>query len=258
MRTRFELALLALVIPGAAAAQTLPPVEMHYDSQLGGAYEPANGVGIVSRDRLAATPTGIYLICYVNAFQTQPDEADWWRTQHPDLVLEHNGAPLEDQNWPGEYLLDISTADKREALIEIVGAWIDECAKDGFDAIEADNLDTWTRSNHMLTMDNAIDYARLLASRAHRNGLAFAQKNAVEIGQQARELGFDFAITERCGQYDECGGYTEVYGPYVLQVEYDRAVFDAACAERGHTDVIVLRDVLLSPAGTPGHVFEAC
>ena len=107
-------------------------------------------------------------------------------------------------------------------------------------------------------MANAIDYARMLARRAHDNDLAFAQKNAVELGRDGPALGFDFVITENCAVYDECDDYTAVYGTNVLQIEYDRSVFAAACAERGHTDVIVLRDRLLTPAGEPGHVFEAC
>jgi hypothetical protein len=110
----------------------------------------------------------------------------------------------------------------------------------------------------MLTMDDAIDYAGLLAARVHANGLAFAQKNAAELGRRGPILGFDLAITENCAVYDECDDYRAAYGDYVLQIEYDRAVFEKACAERGHTDVIVLRDVLLSPAGEPSHVFEAC
>lgn len=257
MPTRFDLALLALMVPGTALAQTLPPIETDYDSQLGGAYAPAEGVGIVSRDRLDPPAPGLYSICYVNAFQTQAVEAEFWLTEHPDLLLFRDGAPVEDENWPGEYLLDLSTAANREALANIAGAWIDRCARDGFDAVEADNLDTWTRAPHMLTMDHAIAYATLLSDRVHHNGLAFGQKNAPELGDKVRGV-FDFAITESCAVYDECGAYTNVYGPYVLQIEYDRSTFDAACRERGHTDVIVLRDRPLSPAGEPDHVFEAC
>lgn len=258
MRTRFDLLVLALMAPGAALAQTLPPIDTNYDSQLGGAYPPADGVGIVSRDRTAAPAEGLYSICYVNAFQTQPDEGEWWLTEHPELVIHIDGAPLEDPNWPREYLLDISTAAKRDALVAIIGPWIDKCARDGFDAIEADNLDTWTRSHHMLVMDDAMDYARILVERAHANGLAFAQKNTAELGRRGPIIGFDLAITENCAVYDECDDYREAYGDYVLQIEYDRAAFEKACAERGQADVIVLRDRFLSPAGKPDHVFEAC
>jgi hypothetical protein len=258
MPARFDLALIALMIPGTAVAQTLPPIDTHYDSQLGGAYQPTAGVGIVSRDRLEPPAPGLYSICYVNAFQTQPGEGEWWLTQHPDLVLQVDDSPLEDPNWPGEYLLDISTQSKREAIAAIVGPWIERCARDGFDAVEADNLDTWTRSHHMLTMDDAIQYAGLLAVRVHANGLAFAQKNAAELGRRGRIAGFDLAITESCAVYDECDDYRGVYGDRVLQIEYDRAVFDEACAERGETDIIVLRDRFLSPAGDADHVFEAC
>lgn len=258
MQTRFDIALVVLMVPSAALAQTLPPIDTHYDSQLGGAYLPPDGVGIVSRDRMEKPAKGLYSICYVNTFQTQPGESAWWLAEHPELVVHRDGAPLEDPNWPGEYLLDISTEARREALVEIVGPWIDQCARDGFNAVEADNLDTWTRSHHILTMDDATDYAGMLAARVHSNGLAFAQKNAAELGRRGPIIGFDLAITESCAVYDECGDYRAVYGDYVLQIEYDRAVFERACTERGDTDVIVLRDRLLSPSGTADHVFEAC
>src|SRR5688572_30814402 len=101
MPTRFDLALVALMVPGAALAQPLPPIGTDYDSQLGGAYQPATGVGIVSRDRLELPAPGLYSMCYVNAFQTQPDEGGWWLAEHPDLLLQVDGAPLEDPNWPG-------------------------------------------------------------------------------------------------------------------------------------------------------------
>ena len=114
MRTRFELAIIVALLSGPALAQnqTLPPTDTNYDSQLGGPYDPAPGVGIVSRDRTAPPAPGLYSICYVNAFQTQPDEADWWNSEHPDLLLMRDGSLFEDENWPGEYLLDITTAGK--------------------------------------------------------------------------------------------------------------------------------------------------
>lgn len=77
------------------------------DYQLGGAYDPAPGVTVVVRDR-SEVPAGVVLdVCYVNAFQTQPDELDWWLAEHPDLPLrDAAGEPIVDPGWPDERLRD--------------------------------------------------------------------------------------------------------------------------------------------------------
>ena len=46
---------------------------------------------------------------------------------------------------------------------------------------------------------------------AHAAGLATAQKNSAELVTQAAAAGFDFAVTEECGQYRECDVYQAVY-----------------------------------------------
>jgi Glycoside-hydrolase family GH114 len=40
-----------------------------------------------------------------------------------------------------EIILDTSTAAKRTEIATILNGWIDECADDGFNAVEPDNLD---------------------------------------------------------------------------------------------------------------------
>src|SRR3954468_22116986 len=57
---------------------SMPPAGAVPDYQLGGVYEPADGVAIVGRDRAADPAPGIYSVCYVNGFQTQPGELDTW------------------------------------------------------------------------------------------------------------------------------------------------------------------------------------
>ncbi|WP_292877336.1 endo alpha-1,4 polygalactosaminidase, partial [Microbacterium sp.] len=133
---------------------------------------------IVTRDRTDRPAKGAYDVCYVNAYQAQPGEGATWRGANADLVLrDAAGREVIDEDW-GEPLLDTSTAAKRARLAAIVGAWIDGCARDGFDAVEPDNLDSWTRSHGMLTANDNLAFAELLAGRAHAAGLAIAQKNA--------------------------------------------------------------------------------
>lgn len=77
------------------AAVLLPlPVGTDADYQLGGARSVPASVGIVVRDR-HDRPTGRYDVCYVNGFQTQPDELAFWR-KRPGLVLRRDGRPVVD------------------------------------------------------------------------------------------------------------------------------------------------------------------
>jgi hypothetical protein len=233
------------------------------DYQLGGAYPPAADIGIVTRDRSAPAVSGVYSICYVNAFQTQPGEDATWSGANADLLLrDASGAVVEDAQW-GEHLLDISTAAKRERLAAIVGDWIAGCADDGYTAVEPDNLDSWTRSDGLLTREDALDFARLLATAAHSHGLAIAQKNAAELGDAGRAAGFDFAVAEECQTNDECDAYTDVYGDDVIEIEYTddpdgRAAFQESCAVRGDRIHILLRDRDVVPRGHEGYVSEHC
>ena len=169
---------------------------------------------------------------------------------------------MGDPGWPGEYLLDTSTAAKRQALLTIVGAWIDGCAAAGFQAVEPDNMDSWTRSKGLLDRGDDLAMATLLATRAHADGLAIAQKNTTEFGAAARTTAhLDFAIAEECQRYAECGLYTKVYGDHVIEIEYTdyaRRYYTAACAARGASVSVILRDRDVVPATDPAYRYGAC
>jgi hypothetical protein len=249
--------------PAEPARAMPPPANGGYDSQLGGAYPPAKGVAIVSRDREEPPAAGLYSICYVNAFQTQAHEADWWKNEHKELLLRSAaGGYAEDENWPGEILLDTSTEEKRHKILAVVGPWIDKCADDGFQAIEPDNLDTWTRSDGRLSLADNLVMARMIADRAHRVGLAVGQKNASELGELGRLVaGFDFAVVESCQQFEECDRYIAAFGDRVLEIEYPdegRDLFAEACAARGEKISVVLRDRDLTMPGDPAYRFDGC
>lgn len=236
----------------------LPPANGELDYQLGGASPPAPDVEIVVRDRKDPPAPGRYNICYVNGFQTQPDEAELWLDDHPDLILrDEAGTPLHDPAWPDEMILDISTPTRRAKLAEIVGAWIDGCASNGFDAVELDNLDTFARFPTRLTASDAVDFARRLTDRAHAAGLAAGQKNAAELVTERDRTGFDFAVVEQCAEFDACDQFVAAYGAEVLVIEYDAAAFERACA--GFPELsIVRRDLELSTPDSPGYVRESC
>ena len=143
--------LLALAAASPAAAYAPPPPNAGFDYQIGGDYPLPAGVSVVSRDwfsgRAASGPA--YSVCYINAFQTQanepgtdrPDERSNWPRR---LVLKRLG---DDPHWGGEYLIDIGTAAKRRRAARWVAPMIAACATRGFEAVEFDNLDSWTRFN---------------------------------------------------------------------------------------------------------------
>jgi hypothetical protein len=242
------LALLLALVAGpsyAGTTRTLPPTGVDWDYQLGGSRPVPAHVGIVERDRRAHPVSGKYDICYVNGFQTQADEKRFWR-RHWSLVLKHNGRPVVDSVW-GEWLLDLRTTGKRAALARIMGRWTARCAEDGFDAVEYDNLDSFSRSHRLVTRADARAYAALLVARAHRQGLAAAQKNWAEW--DGTTAGFDFAVSEQCAQYHECGSYVAHYGSQVLAVEYGDKAFRRACRTWGDTIAVVRRDVDLTRHG---------
>lgn len=235
----------------------LPPADAGLDYQLGGPYAPPPGVDIVVRDRRAPSAGALYDVCYVNGYQSQPDEESFWLDEHPDLVLrDDDGDPVIDPDWD-EMLLDVTTAAKRDALATIVGGWIDGCAADGFEAVEIDNLDTYSRSGGRITEDDAVAFMQLLSARAHGAGLAIAQKNSAEIVGRRDEMGTDFAVAEECNVYDECDVYVGAYGDAVLVVEYTRDAFETGCASYPGLS-IVLRDLDLATPSEAGYVHDGC
>jgi len=234
----------ALAAPAAADVDP-PPVDTDVDYQLGGATPVPAHVGILVRDRRAAPANGRYNVCYVNGFQTQPDERRFWK-QRMRLVLKRDGRPVVDEAW-GEWLLDIRTLAKRKALARIIGRWTEQCADDGFAAVEYDNLDSFTRSHRMLKRKHAIAFARLLVRRAHAADLAVGQKNLA--GFDGSRIGFDFAVAEECARYRECQRYVASYGRRVLVIEYRKRDFRRACRTYADELAIVLRDRALTPAG---------
>jgi hypothetical protein len=251
-------------------ALLLPPPNAAFDYQIGEPYPLPAGVQVVSRDWFDGQPAdGAYSICYVNAFQTQdeipgsvrPDERAAWPRS---LVLEKLG---DDPNWGGEYLVDISTAAKRRRAADWLQPMIETCKRKGFDAVEYDNLDSWTRFDGTpregdvpFGKSSALAFAALITRRAHALGLAVAQKNTAELTrrQARRRVGFDFAIAEECGRYRECNAYRRVYGNHVIAIEYRRRDFRYTCRRVGDRISVVLRDVNVTAPGSRTYRYDAC
>ncbi|MCP2334111.1 MULTISPECIES: endo alpha-1,4 polygalactosaminidase [Actinoalloteichus] len=246
-----------------------PPVNASFDYQIGGEYPLPEDVTVVSRDwYYGSVPQDVYGICYVNAFQTQPD----WSGTRPDelsnwpshLVLLELG---DDPNWGGEYLVDISTEGNRIDAVEHLRPMLETCADKGFSAVEFDNLDSWMRFDGTpveelvpFGQDEAVDFAARLTEVTHDLGMAAAQKNTVELPRAVslEEIGFDFAIAENCGMWRECQLYRQVFGDNLIAIEYERQHFESTCAEIGDSVSVVLRDVNVTPPGSPTYQYDSC
>lgn len=217
---------------------------------------------MVARDRTDPPLEGAYSICYINGFQSQPHEAEFWLDEHPELLVrDESGQPQFDENWPDEMAFDTSTPENRTALASIIGEWITGCRDDGFQAIEFDNLDSYSRFAG-LTIDDNVALATALVAKAHSLDLAAGQKNSAELGSRGRdEIGFDFVVSEECFVYDECAGYAEVYGDQFIDIEYQRyepGELEGLCADASVPRLLVVRDPMLVVGTDPDIVFWNC
>ncbi|MER5436550.1 endo alpha-1,4 polygalactosaminidase [Streptomyces sp. NPDC002588] len=239
----------------AAAAVTLPPKHVRWDYQIGGAYALPAGVRVVSRSHEDPPAPGVYNICNFNAFQAQENAEDDWDS---DLLLrDAKGDVVYDEDW-GEAVLDIRTAAKRQRIASQVNTWIDECAAKGFDAIEPDNYDTFTRFPDYLTAGQATAFMKLLVVDAHAKGLAVAQKNTLELVSERASVGLDFAVVEECGEWNECGEFAKAFDDNVLVVEYTAKGLSNACSGWSSTLSIIRRDQDVVPEDASGYLRESC
>jgi hypothetical protein len=83
-------------LPGSI---TLPPVNGQFDYQINGSYTPASGVQIVDRDNGDTPAAGLYNICYMNTFQTQPENKTFWMDEHSDLLLRNANGDVRKIFW---------------------------------------------------------------------------------------------------------------------------------------------------------------
>lgn len=175
---------------------------------------------------------GRKVICYFSAGTLE----EWRDDAHlfPAAVV---GEPLRD--WPRERYLDVGRID---LLAPIMLARLDLAQARGCDAVEPDNVDTWThrgRSGFNVTAAQQLAYNRFIAEAAHQRGLAVALKN--DLAQIPELLDwFDFAINEQCHRFRECQRlrpFVEA-GKAVLGVEYveDGMNVDAFCPAANSED----------------------
>lgn len=177
---------------------------------------------------------GAHAICYVDAGTTEN-----WRSDHAKYDPREVGRPLP--GWKGERFVDVTkwstpVPAPYEKLSRILGNRISLCKEEGFDAIEADNLDAYTYGNlggFRLSMRQEETFIERLVSVAHRQGLAFFLKNEINGDSLLRTLAprVDGELDEQCWQYHECASlkvFVSEQKP-ILNVEYQHITAAKLC-----------------------------
>jgi hypothetical protein len=170
---------------------------------------------------------GRRVVCYLSA-----GSFERWRPDAATFPASVLGKPLD--GWPGERWLDIRRIDVLGPILE---RRLELCRAKGFDGVEPDNVDAYANnSGFPLTGADQLAFNRFVARAAHARGLSVGLKNDVDQAR-ALEPQFDWALTEQCFQYHECGRLSPFVraGKAVLSVEYAlrRGSFCAAAKRRG-------------------------
>lgn len=144
---------------------------------------------------------GRKVVCYmsVGSYEDWRDDA----SQFPPSVLGNDY-----EGWPGEKWLDIRQID---LLAPIMRARLDLCKSKGFDAVEPDNMDSYTNETGFeISYEDQLAYNLWLAEEAHQRGLSIGLKNNAE---QVADLinHYDWALTEDC--FDQ--GWCEEMLPFI-------------------------------------------
>jgi endo-alpha-1,4-polygalactosaminidase (GH114 family) len=185
---------------------------------------------------VAIQAMGGHAICYVDA-----GTAENWRSDYAEFDPSELGGDVAD--WPGEEFINVadwatSVPSGYETLQTIMTNRIALCQEEGFDAIEADNVDAYSDGNigdFTLGMTQEETYIDDLVAIAHSDGLAFFLKNEINgdslITTEAPLV--DGEIDEQCWQYSECSAL-DVFvqeGKPVLNVEYQDFAESTLCPE---------------------------
>jgi hypothetical protein len=182
---------------------------------------PATGTGSVA----AIHAAGAHAICYVEtAWEDYRSDAGSFS---PALLGRSMGG------YPHERWVDVRNLG---ALLPVMTARARMCASKGFDAIEWDNVDSYTQNTGFpLSEHDAEVFATDLASITHDLGLAVGLKNSTDNDMDvALQPAFDFAVDEQCNQYGECGSLSAFIsaGKPVFNVEYELSTGDFCAADR--------------------------
>jgi hypothetical protein len=197
--------------------QSAPP----NNTQNVGAYD-IDGWNNTAVEVSALHALGLKVVCYMDAGTYEPGRPD--SSSFP-ASLRGNAV----QGWPGEYWLDVRPSGPNYATLQsIMLARFKECQSKGFDAVEPDNIDSYTNTPGFSTSPaDQIAYNEWIASTVHGLGMAVFQKN--DLDQISTLLPyFDGILDEECNHNSECDTLT----PYVTA---GKPAWNAEYTEDGET-----------------------
>lgn len=183
------------------------------DTTVNAAVYDVDGFEVSAATVASLHAQGRRAICYI--------DVGGWESYRPDAAAfpaSVLGNAID--GWPEERWLDVRQLD---VLRPIMAARFDMCRSKGFDAIEADIVETYAESGTGFTITKAqqLAYNRMLADLAHERGMSIGLKNAAGLVNDLVNE-FDFAVVEECYVYSECSAYSPFVnqGKAVLHVEY--------------------------------------
>jgi hypothetical protein len=154
------------------------------------------------------------VICYFDAGVYEGYRSD--KARFPASVIGKADVGWDDSFWLDIRQLDIILPIMKDRMLN----W---CKNKGFDAIEPDETEVWSNdSGFPITKEQNVTFNRKIAELAHSLGLSVGLKgNNTEA--PLLEPYFDWALTEQCWEYDECGFFKDSFvakGKAVFNVEY--------------------------------------
>ena len=242
--------------PGAASAAAprhwIPPAQLTWYWQLQGRlrFEPVAVTDIDGFDSSAATVAalharGEHVICYM--------DAGTWENWRPDARRFPRTVLGRGDGWPGERWLDV----RRLPVLEpIMRARFAMCARKGFDAVEADNIDGFENATGFpISAGAQLTYDEWIARTVHALGLAVLQKNDPEQATRLQPY-FDGVLDEQCNQYAECASFRPYLraGKPVLNAEYQRSLYPGFCERDRRLGI----DGALFALALDGSLFRPC
>jgi hypothetical protein len=160
------------------------------------------------------------VICYI--------DVGTWENWRPDARKFSRSVLGRPSGWPGERWLDIR---RLRLLAPIMTTRFRLCARKGFDAVEADNIDGYeNNTGFRLTGREQLRYDRWVAAAVRSLGMAVLQKNDPDQAPML-EPDFDGALVEQCNEYRECSSFRPYLkaGKPVLDAEYERSLYPRFC-----------------------------
>ncbi|RKF80823.1 putative endo alpha-1,4 polygalactosaminidase [Golovinomyces cichoracearum] len=151
------------------------------------------------------------VICYFSAGSYEPFRPDT-KNFHPS----DRGGQLDE--WPGEYWLDTNSRNVRN----IMKNRLKLAAQIGCDGVDPDNIDAYDNANGFgLTIADAINFLKFLATEAHSHNLSIGLKNGGKLVPDVLDF-MQWDVNEQCLQFDECDMFQPFVkaGKPVFHIEY--------------------------------------